>query len=150
MPAFGGFIISLFQGVLKMNDNQKDKSGEIEGGHAPTPETELAASEQQFRKVAIWILLVMMIVICASVFYAFARYSKVDQFWVPIAKEHFSAVVGLPMAALAALCIVLILRISSGPIEFEAWGLKFKGASAPIVFWLLCYLVITVSIKMVW
>ena len=133
-----------------MRDNKNGKTIELEGGTAPSTETEVPANEQQFRKVAIWVLLVMMIIICASVFYAFVRYSKVDQFWVPIAKEHFSAVVGLPMGALAALCIVLVLRISSGPLEFEAWGLKFKGASAPIVFWLLCYLAIATSIKMLW
>jgi hypothetical protein len=51
--------------------------------------------------------------------------------WVPIAKDHFAAVVGLPMAARAALLIVLVLCISSGAIEFEAWGLEFKGAQLP-------------------
>ena len=108
------------------------------------------ANEQQFRRVAIWILLLMMVIICGSVFYAFVMYSKTDHFWVPIAKEHFAAVVGLPMAALASLCIVLVLRIASGPVELDAWGLKFKGASAPIVFWLVCFLAIATGIKMLW
>jgi hypothetical protein len=107
-------------------------------------------TESRFRKVAIWILLGLMLIICISVFFAFVKYGKTEELWIPIAKAHFAAIVGLPMAALASLCIVLILRISSGPVEFEAWGLKFKGAAAPIVFWILCFLVIAVCIKMLW
>jgi hypothetical protein len=73
-----------------------------------------------------------------------------QELWIPVAKQHFAAIVGLPMAALASLIIVLVLRVSAGPIEVEAWGLKFKGASAPIVFWILCFLAISASIKMLW
>ena len=108
------------------------------------------STESRFRKVAIWVLLGLMVVICSSVFFAFVAYGKTDELWIPIAKNHFAAVVGLPTAALASLCIVLILRISSGPVEFEAWGLKFKGAAAPIVFWILCFLTIAVCIRMLW
>lgn len=75
-----------------------------------------------------------MVVIFSSVFFAFLANGKTDEHWIPVAKNHFAAVVGLPMAALASLCIVLVLRVSSGPVEFEAWGLKFKGAEVPIVF----------------
>lgn len=125
-------------------------------GNVPGPEdasgqtpTEIAA-EKRFRSVAVWVLLVMMVIICGSVFIGFARSAKIEEFWIPIAKEHFSAIVGLPMAALAALCIVLVLRISSGPLEFEGWGLKFKGAAAPVVFWLLCFLAMAGAIKLLW
>jgi len=114
------------------------------------PDLTPPTTEERFRSVAIWSLLVMMALILSAVFYAFLRYGHVDQLWVPIAREHFAVIVGLPMAALASLCIVLVLRISSGPIEFEVWGLKFKGAAAPIVFWILCYLSIAVSIKILW
>ncbi len=127
----------------------KQKDDENSSGESRRPQN-TTDYEAQFRKVAVWILLAMTVLICASVFYAFVRYSQTDQFWIPIAKEHFSAIVGLPMAALASLCIVLVLRISSGPLEFEGWGLKFKGAAAPIVFWLLCFLAIAASIRMLW
>jgi uncharacterized membrane protein YhdT len=100
--------------------------------------------------VASWVLLLAIVLICVSVFIAYVRGATVTNFWLPIAQEHFAAVVGLPMAALASLCIVLIVRTSSGRLEFEAWGLKFKGAAAPIVFWVLCYLAMAVSIKLLW
>jgi hypothetical protein len=97
-----------------------------------------------------WVLACVLTVICLAVFYAFVRYGKTEDLWIPVAKQHFAAIVGLPMAALASLIIVLVLRVSAGPIEVEAWGLKFKGASAPIVFWILCFLAISTSIKMLW
>jgi hypothetical protein len=77
--------------------------------------------------------------------------SMMTEPWVlEIAQKHFAASVGLPFAALAALCLVSVLEIRSGPVEFEAWGLKFKGAAAPIVFWILIFLAIAASIKLLW
>jgi hypothetical protein len=133
-----------------MRDTKDSETSAASMRSTSSGDIELPAHEQQFRKVAIWCLLAMVAVICLSVFWAFVKYAKTDQFWVPIAKEHFAAIVGLPMAALAALCVVLVLRMSSGPIEFEGWGLKFKGAAAPIVFWLFCFLTIAVAVKMLW
>lgn len=69
-------------------------------------------------------------------------------FWRDQIRENFPVIIGLPMAGLGALFVSLVLQISSGPIEFEAVGIKFKGGSAPIVFWLLCFLAIAVAMKM--
>lgn len=63
---------------------------------------------------------------------------------------HFSALVGLPCAALAALCIVMFLEHSLGAIEFEGAGFKFRGASGPIVLWIFCFLAIVTAIKLLW
>ena len=54
------------------------------------------------------------------------------------------------MAGLGALFVTLILRISTGPLEFEMAGVKFKGGAAPIVFWIICFLSIVLSIRMLW
>jgi hypothetical protein len=64
--------------------------------------------------------------------------------------KHFAATVGLPSAALASLCLVMFLEQTSGPIEFEGLGLKFKGASGPVVLWAFCFLAIVGAIKLVW
>ena len=68
-------------------------------------------------------------------------------FWRDQIRENFPVIIGLPMRS-EALFVSLVLQISSGPIEFEAVGIKFKGGSAPIVFWLLCFLAIAVAMKM--
>lgn len=71
-------------------------------------------------------------------------------FWTELIRQNFPVIVGLPMAGLGALFVSIVLQISSGPIEFDVAGVRFKGASAPIVFWLLCFLAITLAIKMLW
>jgi hypothetical protein len=71
-------------------------------------------------------------------------------FYSDIAGRHFAATIGLPMGAVAALFIVLVLRATSGPLEFEAIGFKFRGASGPVVLWLMCFLGIAAAIKWLW
>ena len=64
--------------------------------------------------------------------------------------RHYPAVIGLPSAAGAALFVVLVLRAAAGPIEFEVLGLKFRGASGPVVLWIPCFLAIVVGILTLW
>ncbi len=54
----------------------------------------------------------------------------------PVSKvilEHFPATFGLPLAAGGAFILVVLLRHTQGPIEFEGLGFKFRGASGPVV-----------------
>ncbi len=44
-----------------------------------------------------------------------------------IFRDHFATVVGLPMAAVAALFVVLILRSSEGPLKLKALGIELEG-----------------------
>lgn len=68
-----------------------------------------------------------------------------------ILKEHFSAIVGIPVAAGTALIVVASLRFMEGQIEIEVSDRgKFKGATVPIIMWLLCFLAITGGIKWLW
>ena len=64
--------------------------------------------------------------------------------------RHTAASVGLPLAALAALCIVILLEIYSGDIEFEGFGFKFKGASGPVILWVICFLSMVAAIRTLW
>jgi hypothetical protein len=64
--------------------------------------------------------------------------------------EHFAAIVGLPCAAFMAFAFVWIWRLREGPIELEAWGMKFKGAAGPIVMWVLVFATLTGGLKAVW
>jgi hypothetical protein len=67
-----------------------------------------------------------------------------------LALKQLPATFGLPLAALASLAIVICLRTTNGPIEFEVIGFKFKGASGPIIMWVLCFLAIAAAIKLLW
>lgn len=65
-------------------------------------------------------------------------------------KQHFAAAVGLPLAAVGAFLVVNALQITAGKIEVEAWGFKLRGASGPILIWVVVFLAISVSIKLIW
>jgi hypothetical protein len=66
-------------------------------------------------------------------------------------RNHYAALIGLPFAAYAAVCLVLFLESRyDDPIEFKALGFEFKGASGPIVLWVICFLVISICMKLLW
>lgn len=65
-------------------------------------------------------------------------------------REHVRAIVGLPIAAVSAFCIVVVLEATSGNIEFEALGFKFRGASGPVVLWVLSFIVFVLAIRVLW
>lgn len=62
--------------------------------------------------------------------------------------RNFAAVVGLPFAFLAAFIIVALFRQAEGEIEFEAVGVKMKGAAGQIVLWIMTFLAITGGIAL--
>lgn len=116
-----------------------------ENSERPTP-----SSEDRLRTVMAWAAVVGTALLGASAFTLVLWRGFRDQAWVSTAQQHFAAVIGLPMSAIAALFIVLVLRIASGPIEVEVGPLKFKGAAAPVVFWLICFVAIALMIKLLW
>jgi hypothetical protein len=104
----------------------------------------------RFAHSFLW-LIVLAAAAIAAVFLLGAIMTMMTQSWlVDIAKAHFAATIGLPFAALAAYCIVSLLEIRSGPIEFEGLSFKFYGAAGPAVLWIFAFLAIAGSIKAVW
>ena len=71
-------------------------------------------------------------------------------YWDSLAREHFKAAVGIPLAGLTAICLVFLLRTTSGPITFKAVGFEFKGASGPIIMWVLVFTAIVWAIDKLW
>ena len=106
---------------------------------------------ENIRMIVSWVIVV--ILICFGI-YSLIKLSTVHEtegeYWKTLIREQFPVLVGLPMAGLGALFLTLILRISTGPIEFEVGGLKFKGGAAPIVFWIIIFLCISMSIGLLW
>ena len=69
---------------------------------------------------------------------------------IQIAQKQFAATIGLPFAALSSLSLVLILEFRAGKIEFEGFGFKFRGASGPIILWIMSFLAMATAIKLLW
>jgi len=116
----------------------------------PSKESDSDAEDEKLRRFTSKVTVCLIVPFSLAVFGWIFCQGYGNQAWLPIAKAHFAAVIGLPMAAVASLFIVLVLRMSTGPIEAEIGALKFKGAAAPIVFWLLCFLAIAGAVKMLW
>lgn len=104
---------------------------------------------KKFRLIITWIVGIAFILFAgASVF--FVGYLGIHPDLWQIYTNHFQVILGLPCAAFAALFIVLVLKESSGNIEFSGLGFVFKGASGQIVLWIFVYLAIAGTIKLLW
>ena len=74
-----------------------------------------------------------------------------EENWVlAVLQTQYAAALGVPMNAAAALCIVLLLETVAGPIEIETPWLKFRGAAAPVILWILCFLAMTFAFSWLW
>lgn len=123
-----------------MNEEQKDAGVTTDESHSI-----------RLRAVISWIVVIILICFGAFMLYKLTNFHNTSgDYWKIMIKEQFPVLVGLPMAGLGSLFVTLILRISTGPIEFEIGGLKFKGGAAPIVFWIICFMVIVLSINLLW
>lgn len=69
---------------------------------------------------------------------------------ISIIEKHFAAIVLPPLMMVGAIVVVVALRMSEGPIKFKILGFEFEGASAPIIMWVLIYLVFTLTVKIFW
>jgi len=125
-------------------------------------EKEIEKHEQKVDKIVKWILYVFAILFAILIFSIFCygllkvsyeiiqnKPEVVDRY-IDIIFDHFAATIGLPLAGLTSLSLVLFLKYTAGPLEFEGMGFKFKGASGPIVLWILCFLSIATAIKLLW
>jgi len=73
-----------------------------------------------------------------------------DTWPTAMVNTHFAAMVGTPLSAMTAYCIVSLLKVTSGPVEFEALGFKFQGASGPIILWVFSFLAIGTIFHFLW
>jgi hypothetical protein len=64
--------------------------------------------------------------------------------------EHYAVFLTVPCAGFAALILVVCLDQAYGTINFSIFELKFEGASGQIILWILVYLSIILSIKLLW
>jgi hypothetical protein len=118
-----------------------------------TPSREVATprSNSPVKSFAAWLALLGVALIGAGFIYALVSFGHLGTGRLTdVTLAHFPAVVGLPFAALASLCVVLFLDSHVGAMEFEALGFKFRGASGPTVLWAFCFLAIAVAIKLLW
>ena len=71
---------------------------------------------------------------------------------IALLSAHYPALVCLPIATFVSLVIVVLLEARYDEIRMELFNglLKFEGASGPIILWMICFLSIVVSVKLLW
>jgi hypothetical protein len=111
--------------------------------------------QRKFRRIFTWVFFFGILGMCIITVYfaikaAFLSYHGISPQLAAFFETYFPVTVGLPVAAVVSLLLILVLRETAGKLEFEALGFKFRGASGPVVLWVLCYLAITLSIKLLW
>ncbi len=97
-----------------------------------------------------WIAVGLVTLMTLLFFWIIMRRGLKQGAWLKVTEAHFAAVVGLPAAAVGSLFLVLVLRITEGPISVKLGSVQFEGAAAPIVFWNLCFLAMAYAIRMLW
>ena len=64
--------------------------------------------------------------------------------------DHACAVLGFPISTLNSFVLVLVLQATSGPVEFKAFGVEFKGAGGPLVVYVFVFAVTVGAFKLLW
>lgn len=122
-----------------------------ERAESSDPPDESGPQHQKLQLIMSWVVVAILIMFGTFSLYKLANVHTTEgDFWLSLIREQFPVLVGVPMAGLGALFVTLVLRISTGTLEFEFSGLKFKGGAAPIVFWVICFLSIVLSIHLLW
>jgi hypothetical protein len=70
--------------------------------------------------------------------------------WLPIFRDHFLMIGGIPIAVIVAAGVVQFFRGVHGPVEIKIPGVQFSGATGPVLLWILCFLAIAWAIKYLW
>lgn len=100
------------------------------------------------RRALPWILFLSGILI--ALMFPYFIFGGINPAFMELYQRNFIVIIGLPLAAFAALFLVVFLEQAQGALEFEGLGFKFKGASGPIVLWVLCYLAFVLCFKVLW
>ena len=107
--------------------------------------------ERLMKRVAQWLAFIGATISSFSALFALIYILVSDiSFLKTLIQDNPRAIIGLPAAFLSSYCLVLFLEASSGRIEIEGLGFKFRGAAGPIVMWIFVFLAIVTGIAILW
>ena len=102
------------------------------------PESLEDEDQRKFRRIFTWVFFFGTLGMCIITLYfaikaAFLSYHGISPQLAAFFEAHFPVTIGLPIAAVVSLLLILVLRETTGKLEFDAIGFKFRGASGPVV-----------------
>jgi hypothetical protein len=109
----------------------------------------LVVSEADYQIVAFWLAVIVCVLgFAAGVVVWISNFRAPWQ--LELLRDHYAAIIGLPSSAAGAFVIVTFFRQVAGPIKLSGFGLSVEGAGGPVILWAVCFLVMTIAIKMIW
>ena len=79
------------------------------------------------------------------------KQAELDTWLSRLIQQRYAALIQVPINAGLAFGLICVLEIVSGEkVEFEAFSIKFSGASGPIVLWVFAFLAITFATYLLW
>jgi hypothetical protein len=110
------------------------------------------SEDPRFEHLRRWLMLAIAVVAVSGIALLIVALwrNRYDPVLTQLAIANFPAIVGLPLAAVAAFIVVAVFRQSENPIEFEALGFKLKGAAGEIVLWIACFMSLVIEIRLLW
>lgn len=96
--------------------------------------------------ITVFMLAGVLIVFALNVYWM----AQQEWYFKDVLREHLAAIIGLPEAAAVSTAIVVFLRQTDGPIEFDGFGFKLKGAAGQVTMWILTFLAMAGAIKLLW
>lgn len=98
--------------------------------------------------LAVWLALVLLALILLLGL-ALAYFGLSDRTIRPGVLSTLTRAYALVAAAVGSFTVVAILKQAyGGPLTFKGLGFEFQGASGPVIMWLICYLGIVASFRM--
>ena len=103
------------------------------------------------RIFATWaVVLVMAIASLAALGLALRLFFSEPSLYRALMADHVRAMIGIPIAAAGAFCVLLVFEARAGQLEFEALGFRFRGGAGPAVIWVFAFLAIAGAIRLLW
>jgi hypothetical protein len=130
-------------------------SSEVQESHSEAHHRSLTSSDARLRRIASWVTM-FGTALFAAYFFGFLIYHSLrptassGSWLITTLDRQFAATIGVPLSAISSVCIILLLKATAGPIEFEGLGFKFRGASGPIVLWVFCFLSMIFAEHLLW
>lgn len=136
----------------EVRESEKSAPAEVEASSKVDQETDKKPTDLP-RIAVIWMTIIAAAGIASSYTLLLTLWVwRGDPWVIGVFRDHFAAMIGLPFAALLSFILVVLLEVRFDSIEMEAFHgfIKFRGASGPIVLWILCFLSIASSIRLLW
>jgi hypothetical protein len=161
VPAlFKGFV-DVGLAVVKANGNNEGEICFFDSKHGVrifSTDEELAQSlvdkakmpviDKWRRQINLGIAVVSLVGI--AVLIAAVWFNRSDAALSALVTKNFAAIAGLPFAFVASFVVVALFRQGESAVDFDAFGVKLKGAAGEIILWLLCFVAISGSISLLW